>query len=286
MCWIPAVLAALAGCAGVGEPTQVAPLAPGEVLVVYHHGSNLEWLSDGCRPSPPGFAAGDLELPAVLAELDRDPFVRVVAVCTNTVGDREARHLEAGRAMPCTPAEGASRAARRQLKVCKRAKLMREWLAGLAPAPPRERVFFAGRSAGAWASLLLAAGSDRPFNAVIAFAPAFSGDVNARRRLPALNATRKAHYRYLESRAALPALAFGSKGDPYEDPEDQTGLARLRAVPEFHLVVLPDDGSTCQFGPHFCADVASFVGKELPLIEAYILCRVADPAGACAPHAE
>jgi len=271
---------AVAGCAGDRPPVVIAAVDPGDIVVIYHHGSAVEANSDGCRPTPDGAFAENVRLPPVLVELDRLPGIAVRAVCTSAVGDTEATRLESVRAVPCAPNMSEFTPAR-YMKVCKRAARMRAWLAATLPAVPAERLFFAGTSAGAWASLLIDAGPDRPFNAVIGFAPAFAGNLVARRGEPPLVAARERHYAFLESRSALPALIFAFVGDPYEAPGDETGLARLRAVPGFNVVALDATG-TCSESPHLCARASWFESVALATIRSYIACRVADPEDACA----
>ncbi len=275
---LPILLAcALAGCAG--GPPPVATADPGDIVIVYHHGSAAEANSDGCRPSPDGAFAEDVRLPPVLVELDRLPGIAVRAVCTGAVGSAGANRYEAARAAPCTTA-ATERAPILRMKVCKRLARMRAWLAATLPTVPASRLFFAGHSAGAWASLLIDAGPDRPFNAVIGFAPAFAGKLSVRRREPYLLAARARHFGFLESRGELPALVFAFDGDPFEAPGDPSGLARLRLVPGFHLIALP--GAACSPSPHLCAWAPWFASTALPVLRSYIACRVADPNDACA----
>ncbi|MEX2649997.1 MAG: hypothetical protein WD673_13390 [Alphaproteobacteria bacterium] len=271
---------ALAGCAGARPGVITGAVDPGDILVVYHHGSAVEANSDRCRPTPDGAFADDVSLPPVLAELDHLPGIAVRAVCSSTLGDYEATRFESVRTIPCTPNVSEPVPAR-FMKVCKRVARMRAWLAATLSTVPRDRLFFAGTSAGAWASLLIDAAPDRPFNAVIGFAPAFAGTTAVRRREPPLLDARARHLAFFESRSALPALVFAFDGDPYEAPGDETGLARLRAVPGFNVVAF-DAAGPCSASPHLCARSTWFAPVALPLIRSYIACRVADPEDACA----
>jgi len=88
---------------------------------------------------------------------------------------------------------------------------------GVAP----DRIFLAGHSAGAWASLMLMDEVGRKFNAAILFAPACCGPRSEVTRYPQWRTQiRPAQVRDMLDVARIDALVFAYADDPYNRPAD------------------------------------------------------------------
>lgn len=128
-----------------------------DVLVVYNHGSSSGF---DCRVRAPRW------LRAIAAKAPRDLNVRLVVECT----DRVARPGSSSTHGGC----GARRICERVTELKNR--IERDWHYQYQP----RQIFLAGKSAGAWVSLLLKRRHPELFNGVIAVAPAFGGRRRAR----------------------------------------------------------------------------------------------------------
>jgi pimeloyl-ACP methyl ester carboxylesterase len=209
---------------GVGDPEDVA-------VLVFNHGSTYEGQPDPCQPDPdrPG-STTPLLMKDLAGRVVAGHRLVVYAYCTpSRVG---AFHHPSGQG---------------ELKVEKRARDIAALVAELrARGVPAGRIFLAGQSAGAWASLMVARRDPGAVGGVLAFAPAFAGEA----------ATRPAGWQAAQDRlmaeiaapAPLPALVYAFPGDTYNAPD---ALAPLAGVPGTDLRVVPADrmaGVPC--GPH------------------------------------
>lgn len=275
-----------------GEVGLLLPDPAHDILVVFSHGSVADKEPDGCRPMGGSLFAG-FSVPDMLVELPSDdPALRIYALCTRSIlGDKGGLAAEAARPSPCLPDGGP------QKKVCKRARAIEALLADIikanagtdgAPLLTSDRIFLAGTSAGAWASLLLMAEErEAPLaNAVIGFAPAFAG------KTPHMEDHKVIFDRHLEHLAkhSRRALLFAFEGDPYETPMT---LAPLEENPQVELVDVPaptDDPAICDppawrfwSTPHACAYRDAFDRSYRTRVLDFIRCRVADPLAPCRP---
>lgn len=101
---------------------------------------------------------------------------------------------------------------------------------------PWNRLFLAGQSAGAWASLLAMRGGQTPVAGLIGFAPAFAGLKQT--RLPVWQAERDRQAALIAEAPGLDALIYHFEGDRFEPPED---MAFLATIPGIDRIVLPGD---------------------------------------------
>ncbi|WP_119169323.1 serine aminopeptidase domain-containing protein [Algihabitans albus] len=134
---------------------------------------------------------------------------------------------------------------------------------------PAEQLFLAGHSAGGWAALLLQ--RDRPFeiNAVLAFAPAFTGPRAT--RTESWSRLRREMITRLSEAERLQALVVAVQGDPYNRPQD---LAFLAQIPGVRLIGLSSDeleGRPCEAGsPHQLIYRDCFSDTQVDRIAAYL----------------
>ncbi len=225
------------------------------VLVLFNHGSRAEPRSDRCDPA--GRTTPDV-IKSLAGEELLGLTIAVYAYCTPS-RKGSYRHQQ-GKGDP---------------KVLNRAKDIEAIVAdyqalGLAS----ERVFLAGQSAGAWASLLVARRGSVAINSVIGFAPAFAGRVG--RRPPGWRQLRENQVAFLQKAPRLDALIFAFDGDPYEPPE---ALSFLRRIPGVDLRALPSDvidGVPCgRRTPHFTSFQECFMSSQRQIILEYMAARLA-----------
>ena len=202
-------------------------------VIIFLPGSSTEGRPDSCRPLEPRVGT----TPKILRELAGQSIagktLAVFGFCSDTkLGSfRKDRYVG-------TPKVIGRRDDLRALVRAFRA-------AGL----PAEHLFLAGHSAGGWAALLLQRDDPAEINAVVAFAPAFTGPRDT--RTASWSRLRREMVDHLGEAERLQALVMAVVDDPYNRPQD---LAFLEAVPGVHLLSLESDslaGQTCQGGdPH------------------------------------
>ena len=302
-----AVVSGLSACAGPGafinEDLRGTKLPDPQrvILVIYTHGSVGNASRDPCLPLG-GPMSGAYAVPEVIRELETDnegsPLV-VYALCDPSMGTELGKQLEKQRPAPCRdkiPASGVGWPRdESQIKVCLRARKITEQVRLLVAENPgleRDRIFLAGTSAGAWASLLamdLAQRSGAPLaNAVIGFAPAFSGKISQRSR--GWQKIRTKHMTFLtgedgkQPSYSLPALLFGFEGDPYETP---AALASLSSRDGIALLIVPPadrDADSCEppwwrfwMSAHSCHRNSWFAEEYVATVRQFIACRRTDP---------
>ena len=225
------------------------------VLLLFNHGSRAEPRADQCDPD-------GRTTPGVIKSLAGEEIlgltIAVYAYCTPS-RKGSYRHQQA---------EGDPKVLNRTRDI---EVIVADYQArGLAP----ERVFLAGQSAGAWASLLVARRGLVTINSVIGFAPAFAG--RRGRRPPGWQQLRDDQIAYLHQAPRLDALIFAFVGDPYEPPE---ALSFLRNVPGIELRALPSDvidGVPCRRRtPHFTSFQDCFMSSQRQTILDYMAARLA-----------
>jgi pimeloyl-ACP methyl ester carboxylesterase len=256
-----------------GLEDLVVPSPATDLVVLYSFGGNQSGTADRCRV-PGG-------VPPLMHDLDRRPGVVLKANC-DTSFDQILDAREAERERPCGW-DGGAFAAGGHIKVCGRSRRIiacTEALLRRNPGLTPERVFWAGHSTGAWASLL--AQSFRPdlASGVVAFAPAFAGLADGRSR--DREDARKLHMGWLTGRAALPAVVFAFERDPYETPRALAPLHRPAAGSR--LCAAPPPGRACSGfigSTHNCHERDWFSGEYLDGIAGYLAGRT-DVPGRCA----
>jgi hypothetical protein len=310
-------ISALTACSSYSQfvPSQRTTLnvpdAGKNLLVIHTHGSAGDRKIDTCNPGG-GPLFGGQSVPNFITRLGTsERKVFVYGLCHFEVGDPFGKKMGKKRNVPCqfNPGILAKNGGPDQgdrLKVCKRAHAiiaMVEKIKTFNPPLMSDRIFLSGTSAGAWASLLAIRMRPDIANAVIGFAPAFTGhyaeEIAECRRMGTPEEKREAydtgrrqvrrnHIDYMV-KGDLPAMVFAFKGDPFEDA---TTLKPLITRPETHLVAAPrterPNGclATLDYpfqSPHTCNHREWFAGVYGQGLSNYVSCRVADPTADCAP---
>ena len=166
------------------------------IVVLFARGAGEFDEKDVCVPSSfPAF--GGFSTPRVLENLSkRRDDVHVYFVCDQDMYDENGSGNERRRITPCEPGfriAGEPVDNGEHLKVCQRTDAIEVAIAAMQAANPElttDRIFLTGTSTGAWASLLVAARNPDAGYHVIAFAPAFAGEL-ARERLEYEHKTEK-----------------------------------------------------------------------------------------------
>jgi len=100
-------------------------------------------------------------------------------------------------------------------------------------------LFLAGHSNGGWTSLMMSRDTDKRFNGIIAFAPAFAGKRKEDKLFPWWR--KKARPEQIEDMLGAPrmdALVFAYENDPYNRPQDLQFLADHYPLQNGHGVKL------------------------------------------------
>ncbi|WP_193174055.1 alpha/beta hydrolase [Nisaea nitritireducens] len=308
---------ALSACSSHSQfvPSQRTALHlpnPGHsILVIHTHGSAGDDQVDICNPNGGPFYGGQ-SVPDVIERLDTsDREIFVYGLCHFETGDLLGKKIGKKRNLPCrynpdVRDEYGNLDQGDRLKVCKRAHAiiaMVEKFKTFNPTLGSDRIFLSGTSAGAWASLLAIRIRPDIANAVIAFAPAFTGHyaqaISDCRRMGITEENCKAYDRGKRKIARkhieflvkddLAAMVFAFEGDPFEDP---ITLKPLIVRPETHMLPAPPEErpnaclSTMDYpfqSPHSCNHRPWFADHYGPLLSIYVACRVDDPKAECAP---
>jgi len=258
----------LAGCAG---PSQfIAPSFPGtglqglnlpepkrHILIIFNHGSFEEEYRDICTPTV-------WTVPDVIRRLSGKTVdgldIVVYNLCSTSKGDYDA----------------ATR--RGEPKVMKRVERIEQTIRAFdeAGVPPR-RIFLAGHSAGAWASLLAARRHNVEFNAVIAFAPAFAG--KKADRPPGWEELRERQASLLAEADHIDGLVYAYADDPYESSADLAFLGKIDGIRLLRIVGQPDGGGVRCAGPygHRTAFRDCFALSQEQVILDYLAARLVAP---------
>lgn len=312
-----------AGCAShsqfvpSGRTALKIPDADQAMLVIFLHGSIGGGKHDPCRPDG-GFVYSAMAVPQVLIDLARrNRNIHVYAHCSERISDVMANESEKVRRTPCTG--GSERFAYLHTKECKRAAELRALVDRFIrenPGLDRRRIFLSGTSSGAWASLLAKRRWPGVANAVVGFAPAFSGHYAARvaqsggktgrmfvkcrginghrtrrdliRKTAGTEKIRFCHVDYIAS-GSVPALLFAFDGDPYENAAT---LKPFGASPGIRLIGVPQPpqaADACRsrtFPPlpdvaHRCNHRDWFSPAYYALIRSYLMCRARTPNATC-----
>ncbi len=232
-----------------------------KILIIYNHGSQAENKKDYCYPN-------SWTTPSVIKRLSGDVINGLEVVVYGF----------------CSPwrfggYNGALRMG--EPKVLKRAKsleiLVKQFI---EHGVPGNRIFLAGHSAGAWASLLVARRGEVEFNSVIGFAPAFSG--KEADRSEGWWELRNQHVDYLQQAQYLPALIYAFESDPFNDPSDLSFLGTIAGVVLINSDELPGatDGNDCpEPRGHRGPFKSCFSETQLSVIRDYIQQRLASHQG-------
>lgn len=210
-----------------GQP-EMATLPPLEiedvastVVLITTHGSVNEITPDPCHLDQVNVSQG---MSSAIADLDGVEYegltLRVDAFCTpHKLGTEQS------------------------LKIDLRVEDLRERVTAYRDmGVPAGHIFIVGHSAGGWAALMLKDQDPELFNAVVAAAPAFAGQLETRDEW-----WQARHDMYLETMVAdgnLDALVFAFDGDSFETP---TTLADLSTAEGVDFVAI-DSGDLAQAG--------------------------------------
>ena len=177
-----------------------------------------------------------------------DMTIVVYALCSSVRGKIKLRpHLE-------------------RLKVVKRAAEIRARAhAFSALGIPRDHIYLAGHSAGAWASLLVLRHHPDTARAAIAFAPAFAG-VKAKRP-PIWQDLRLRQQNQLSRARRIEALVFAFEGDAFNTIED---LAFFRSIPGIEFIAIDRNSQCGALAAHNTAFSRCFMQSQSARILAYI----------------
>lgn len=254
------VFVLLSACAGVSQylvghvdedPNRQSLDDPqNTILLIYNHGSQPEFSLDHCYPN-------SWTTPAVIKRLNGRQIsgrtVRVYGLCSNGfLGNYNHRARQ-----------GEAKVVKRSRKIA--AEIERFQAMGV----PKEQIFLAGHSAGAWASLLLMSEGEAGANAVIGFSPAFAGRSDGRslgwQRL------RQQHIESLTDAGSIPALIYAVEEDEFE-PAD--ALVFLRSVDGVQLERRSARAECHSKNAHRLAFQACFANVEVDVIEDFIRQRL------------
>lgn len=243
-----------------GDPLAVVEPET-KLLIIFLSGSDPEFDPDRCLPAQPDSYWG---VPGVIAGLAGRRIagrqVLVYGFCSPTrlgsydAETRSGRPKVVGRAADLT------------------ALLLKLGAKGFEPG----QIFLAGHSAGAWAALLAARRDPSLHNAIIAFAPAFSG---ARAdRDPGWRVLRREQVAYLSAAPSIDVLLYAFRGDRFNQPRDLGFLKRIQGV-EFHAIPFDEIGgiSCAGIAPHHAMRQNCFAKAETERIVDYITRRVGPP---------
>ena len=202
-------------------------------VLVFLPGSSAEGKPDSCRPLEPRLGTTPNVVRKLAGQTIGGKTLAVFGFCSDTKLGSFRKDRYAG-----------------QPKVIGRRNDLRTLVRAFRDTGlPAGRLFLAGHSAGGWAALLLQRQYPAEINAVVAFAPAFTGP--RANRTASWNRLRQEMVDHLGEAAGLQALVMAVTDDPYNRPQD---LAFLEAVPGVHLIGLASDslaGRVCQGGsPH------------------------------------
>jgi hypothetical protein len=223
------------------------------VLVIYSHGSLAENIADSCIPDSP------TETPLnVLGSLEGMKLgtrtLSVLAFCTPSKLGGFNASLRSG-----------------EPKIQKRIGELKTLVKALLGAGfPAQQLVLMGHSAGAWASLSVAAEAKNPYAAVIAFNPAFAGTFADRHE--GWWELRNDLGQDMAKASELKALVYVIEEDQFERPED---LAFLRNIPKLNYLQLSAQRNLgCGlFDYHITAFMPCFAG-QLKVIQNYVLDQV------------
>jgi pimeloyl-ACP methyl ester carboxylesterase len=104
-------------------------------------------------------------------------------------------------------------------------------------------LFLAGHSNGGWTSLMMARDTDKRFNGVIAFAPAFAGKRKEEKLFPWWrHKVRPKQVKDMLGAPRMDALVFAYENDPYNRPQDLQFLVQHYPLKNGHGVELVSYG--------------------------------------------
>lgn len=213
-----------------------------KVVIIYNHGDGAEFEGGGCLPEELDYIWTDYGgTPSFLANLSGEKIfgktVLVYAFCSNEFrGD----YTRLSWTLP-VPYPGVSKQEKRQKFIL---ETVEKFLA--LGVPPRQ-IFLSGYSAGAWASIALAATASDKVNAAIALGPAFAYKWWPRDE--GWKALRAKQVELIKSAKDIKALVFSHPDDPYETPETLSFLKEFKGVEFIAMPSYPKklNGEWCRY---------------------------------------
>lgn len=148
-----------------------------------------------------------------------------------------------------------------------------------AGVPPRN-IFVFGHSGGASTALLLAARAPKKFNSAIVSGPGYGyAWLEAQgESYPWMDSDYATWRRLLKGARDMSALVFLYDGDIYAPPAEAEFLAGNKGVEIVHIHAPPGETRLCsdEPEPHFYWWSRCFRDKEVPMVEDFIIRRLAD----------